>query len=59
MILGYPWLQENRVAVLPGDNALEVGKKGQCWVEGCPATDVRPTAKTPAKTLPDWSVRKL
>ena len=47
------------MAVLPGDNALGVGGKGQCLVEGWPVTDARPTAKTPAKTLPDWSVRKL
>ena len=59
MILGYPWLHENRVAVLPGDNALGVGERGQCLVEGWPVTDTRTTAKTPAKTLPDWSVRKL
>ena len=59
MIPGYPWLQENRVAVLPGDNALGVGEKGQFLVEGWPVTDARPTAKSPAKILPDWSVRKL
>ena len=59
MILGYPWLQENRVAVLPGDNALGVCEKGQCLVEGWPLTEGRRTAKTPAKTLSDWSVRKL
>ena len=26
MILGYPWLKEDRVAVLPGDNLWEWGK---------------------------------
>ena len=48
MGLGYPWLQENRVAVLPGDNALGVGESCQCLVEGWPVTDARPTAKTPS-----------
>ena len=47
------------MAVLPGDNALGVGQRGHCLVEWWPVTDTRPTAKTPAKTLPDWSVRKL
>ena len=33
MILGYPWLQKNRVAVLSGDNALGVGERCQCFLE--------------------------
>ena len=34
MILRYPWLQENRVAVLPGDNALGVVKGVNAWWKG-------------------------
>ena len=34
MILGYPWLQENRVAVLYGDNLLGVGEGCQNLVQG-------------------------
>ena len=59
MILGYPWLQENRVAILLAENTLGVGENDQCLVEWWPVTDARPTTKTPANTLPDWSVRKL
>ena len=59
MILGFPWLQEKRVAVLPGDNALGVGEKRQCLVKGWPVTDAQLTAKTLAKTLPNWSGLKL
>ena len=34
MILGVPWLQENRVAVLPADNALGVGERVDAWWKG-------------------------
>ena len=48
MILGYPWLQENRVAVLSGDIILEVGEGRQNLVEGW----VKTTCPAKGKTLP-------
>ena len=34
MILGYPWMQENRVAVLPGENAFGKAKGVNAWWKG-------------------------
>ena len=55
MILGYPWLQENRVAVLSGDNLLGVGEGCRNLVEGW----VKTTCPAKGKTLQTWSIGKL
>ena len=55
MILGYPWLQENRVSVLSGDKLLGFGEGCQNLVEGW----VKTTGPAKGKSLPTWSIRKL
>ena len=54
MILGYPWWQANRVAVLSADRVLAVGEGCRDLVEGW----VKITGPAKGKTLPTWSIRK-
>ena len=58
MILGYPWLQEHKVAVLASEDALGVVRKIRYllvgWSEqGKPEKDELP------HEVPRWSVRKM
>ena len=55
MILGYPWLQKNRVAVLSGENLLGVGEGCRNLVGGW----VKTTGPARGKTVWTWSIRKL
>ena len=56
MILGYPWLCQHNLAVVPSDHALGVGSTGRLiagWEEGDSGFDPE------NERVPDCAVRKL
>ena len=58
MILGYPWLQEHKVAVLQGEDALGVGREIRYLLVGWPEQE-KPEKDKRAQEVPKWIVRKM
>ena len=58
MILGYSWLQEQKVVVVAGEDALGVGREIRCLLVGWSEQE-KPENDEPTQVVPKWSVRKI